>query len=66
MTAAQLMLLALQLWCGIGALVAAAFLLFGLDRADPAARGAASFRPLLLPGLVLLWPAVLWRWRGAR
>jgi hypothetical protein len=29
---------------------------------DPAARGAYAFRPLLLPGLVLLWPLVAWRW----
>ncbi len=45
-----------------GLAVAGAFLLFGLDRVDPAARGAHAFRPLLVPGLVLLWPLVLWRW----
>jgi hypothetical protein len=28
----------------------------------PEARGAYAFRPLLLPGLVLLWPLALWRW----
>ena len=53
----------------LGALVAAGFLFYGLDRIDPAARGAHAFRPLLVPGLVLLWPLVLWRWvmlrRGA-
>ena len=32
---------------------------------DPAARGAYGFRPLLLPGLVLLWPLVVWRWLDA-
>ena len=47
----------------IGAAVAAAFLFLGIDRIDPAARGAYAFRPLLLPGLMLLWPLVLWRWR---
>ena len=46
-----------------GLVVAAAFLFRGLDRIDPAARGAYAFRPLLVPGLVLLWPLVLWRWR---
>jgi hypothetical protein len=42
--------------------VATAFLLFGLERCVPAAKGAYAFRPLLLPGLILLWPLVLWRW----
>jgi hypothetical protein len=45
-----------------GLLVGVGFLLFGLARRDPAAVGAYAFRPLLLPGLVLLWPLVLWRW----
>ena len=45
-----------------GLLVGLAFLVFGLDRLDPAAVGAYAFRPLLLPGLALLWPLVLWRW----
>ena len=29
----------------------------------PDARGAYVFRPLLVPGVVLLWPLVLWRWQ---
>ncbi len=45
-----------------GALLAVAFLLFGIDRVDPSARGAYAFRPLLIPGLVLLWPLVAARW----
>jgi hypothetical protein len=55
-------------WCR-GA-VALAFLLWGIDRIDPAARGAYLVRPLLAPGVVLLWPWVLLRWaaleRGRR
>lgn len=51
-----------QAWLLAGACVGVAFLLFRLDRIDPAARGAYGFRPLLLPGLVLLWPLALWRW----
>ena len=52
------------LWAygGIGLAVAAAFLLIGIDRVDPAARGAYAVRPLLVPGLVMLWPLVLIRW----
>jgi hypothetical protein len=46
----------------VGGLVAVPFVLIGVDRVDPAARGAIAFRPLLLPGAVLLWPVVLGRW----
>ncbi|MEM6489707.1 MAG: hypothetical protein AAF677_15800 [Pseudomonadota bacterium] len=49
-------------WLWLGGLTAAAFLLFGLDRLEPSARGAYAFRALIVPGLVLLWPLVLWRW----
>ncbi len=53
---------AVTAYASFGALVSALFLLFGIDRIDPAARGAYAFRPLLVPGLVLLWPLVMWRW----
>jgi len=49
----------------IGVVVAVLFLAFGLDRVDPAARGAYAFRPLLLPGATLLWPYVIRRWARA-
>lgn len=51
-----------QLWAQAGLAVAAVFLLWGIDRVEPNARGAYVFRPLLVPGVVLLWPLVLWRW----
>jgi hypothetical protein len=51
-----------QGYCLAGVLVAVAFLAVGLSRVAPGARGAYAFRPLLLPGLALLWPLVLWRW----
>lgn len=54
--------LAFAWWSGAGLAVALAFLLFGIDRVDEASHGAYAVRPLLLPGLVLLWPVVLWRW----
>ncbi len=50
-------------WVALGVVVGLVFLLRGIDRVDPAARGAYAVRPLLLPGLALLWPLVLWRWR---
>lgn len=46
-----------------GGAVAVAFLAFGLDRVDPSARGGYAFRPLLVPGLIILWPLVLVQWR---
>jgi uncharacterized membrane protein len=49
-------------WLAIGGLVGVVFLFVGIDRVDDSARGAYAFRPLLLPGLVLLWPFVVLRW----
>ena len=51
-----------SLWLYAGAAVAALFLLVGIDRIDEDARGTYSFRPLLIPGILLLWPLVLRRW----
>ena len=51
-----------RLWFMIGALVAAVFLIIGIDRIDEDAQGAYVFRPLLVPGILLIWPLVLWRW----
>lgn len=53
-------------WLAIGALVAIAFVIFGLDKVEANAHGGYVFRVLILPGLALLWPIVLWRWRIAR
>ncbi len=53
---------AVTVYAAIGAMVAVVFLLWGIDRIDPGARGGYAFRPLLFPGLVLLWPFVLLRW----
>ena len=51
-----------EIYGWIGLAVAVPFLLFGMDRFDEDARGAYMYRPLLLPGAVLIWPIVLWRW----
>ena len=53
-----------EVYAIFGAIAAACFLLLRLDRIDPAARGAYAFRPLLIPGLMLLWPLVLLRCAG--
>jgi len=61
-TIAGLIFFVVQVWLGIGAVVAAVFLTIGMDRIDEDAQGAYVFRPLLIPGCLLIWPLVLWRW----
>lgn len=63
MSMPELILGAATIWLGIGGLVAAAFLLVGADRVLDDARGVYLFRVLVAPGLALLWPIVIWRWR---
>ncbi len=48
-------------WLYFGAAVAFYFLTVGIERIDENARGAYVFRPLLIPGVLLIWPLVLWR-----
>ena len=57
-----MVLWAAELWLYAGVAVAIVFLVFGIDRVEENARGAYLFRPLLIPGIVLLWPLVLVRW----
>ena len=47
-------------WAGLA--VAAVFLGIGVDRVEPSARGVYLFRVMVLPGVIGLWPLVLWRW----
>ncbi|MEM7524706.1 MAG: hypothetical protein AAF360_13290 [Pseudomonadota bacterium] len=62
MQAAALILDIATWWGWIGLAVALPFLAFGIDRIDENARGSYIFRPLLLPGVLIIWPLVLWRW----
>ena len=62
MNQAEAILMALRIWASIGAVVAAVFLTVGMDRIDEDARGAYVFRVLLIPGILAIWPLVLWRW----
>jgi hypothetical protein len=59
---AEAVLFAIKVWATIGAFVALVFLVVGIDRIDEDARGAYIFRPLLVPGVIIIWPLVLWRW----
>lgn len=62
---ANVIVWAATIYWWIGVAVAVLFLTFGIERVDPASRGAYAFRPLLLPGAALLWPVVLRRWARA-
>lgn len=59
---AEIMVLGVEAYAVVGALVAAVFLTVGVGRVDPAARGSYLFRLLMIPATVGLWPIVLWRW----
>lgn len=63
MSFAGLIVGGIELYAVVGCLVAVVFLLYGIDRVDPSARGSYVFRILLIPGVIGLWPLVLWRWR---
>lgn len=63
---AQLIVLMIVAYAGIGVAFALAFVLRGVRRVDPDARGAPiGFRLLILPGAAALWPLLLRRWRAA-
>ncbi|MEO1206654.1 MAG: hypothetical protein AAFV45_10000 [Pseudomonadota bacterium] len=62
MEIAAVLILLVQGYGIIGAVAAVAFLLIGIDRIDEDARGSYAFRPLLIPGIIVLWPIVLVRW----
>jgi hypothetical protein len=50
-----------------GLLFGVCFITLGVGRLDPMAKGAGlGFRLLILPGVVALWPLLLYRWlRGS-
>ena len=59
-------LFAIATYLAIGLLVAVPFLIFGIGRIDPAAKAAPlTFRALVLPGVVAMWPFMLQRWLHA-
>ena len=64
---ANTLVLALGLYAGAGLVFALLFIVLGVSRVDPSARGGSwGFRLLILPGSAALWPLLAWRWlRGA-
>ena len=60
--AAELLVLALGVYFGLGLLVGLAFMFGGAGRIDPAAKGKGlpiRVRLLILPGVLGLWPLML-------
>ncbi len=65
-TAVSTGLLALGVYLALGLVAAVALHLGGLRRVDPATEVAGlGFRLLITPGLVVLWPMMVARWRRA-
>ena len=57
----------LAAYAGAGLLLAIAFVTTGVQRIDHAAAGSGlGFRLIILPGVVALWPVLLWRWATGR
>lgn len=63
MEIARFIVLFSEIYAAAGLVAGLAFIFFGIDRVDGSARGAYAFRPLLLPGFMLIWPLALARWR---
>jgi|CXWL01.1.fsa_nt_gi hypothetical protein len=64
---AQLLLALVAGYAGLGVLFGVAFVARGVERLDPAARGAGwGFRLLILPASAMLWPLLLTRWVSGR
>jgi len=64
---AEALLFACAAYAAVGAILAVPLLASGLGRIDPAAKAAPwTFRALVLPGVVALWPFLMRRWLSAR
>ena len=59
---AEAILAGLNHYLTAGLVLALFFVVFGIDRVTPQARGSWLFRLLVIPGVVGLWPLVLVRW----
>ena len=59
----ELITLLLGLYFALGLIFAGPFVLKGVERVDPAAKGAKwRFKVLLIPGVMAFWPLLLKRW----
>ena len=61
-----LLLLGITVYSAAGFVFAMAFVVRGVERVDPAARGAGwGFRVMIVPGVAALWPWMLMKWARA-
>ena len=60
---AKLLLLALAAYLAVGSLCAVAFVAWGAQAIDPAAKAMPiAVRLLILPGAAVLWPLLAFKW----
>jgi hypothetical protein len=60
---AEILVTVVQLYGASGVLFAAPFVTAGVNAIDPLARTAPwSFRLLIVPGVILWWPLLAYRW----
>ena len=60
---AETLITAVGAYLCLGVLFALLFLIFGVSRIDPRARGGSvGYRLLVLPGVAALGPYLAWRW----
>lgn len=59
---AELWVNAVRLYAMVGLAFAVVFVLFLVQRIDPAAKGSGiAFRVILIPSATVLWPLLAWR-----
>jgi hypothetical protein len=67
MGVAERIWLAVAVYAAAGLLFGAWFVWAGVRKLDSQAVGTGvGFRLVILPGVVALWPVVIWKWRAAR
>lgn len=60
---AGIFVVTLLTYAAAGFLFAIPFVIFGVQRIDPEARGTKlGFRLLIIPGITAFWPLILKRW----
>lgn len=63
LAAGEMVVLCLGLYFGVGLLFALAFVTLGVSKIDPTAKGMAlKARLIILPGVMLLWPLMGYKW----
>jgi hypothetical protein len=62
-TFAKAIVYTLAIYAGLGLVFAGPFVRFGVQRLDSEAQGSGvGFRLLILPGVAVFWPMLLYRW----